>query len=140
MQVLITKINQTINEGIILDAWINSGDFCWNYVSKDTHYKCIKNINKSKHFGNLEQVKLLLFSTLLNSVGNGKTNNIHGWKTDKLVTNCYYFIRVRVSYYYKLLMSYNSLIELQRKPTLDCNQVSSYISLLYQASTILNTF
>ena len=52
--VLITTINQTFNEGIILDAWRNSGDFYWNYVSKDTHYKCIKNINKSKHFGNFD--------------------------------------------------------------------------------------
>ena len=27
MQVLITKINQTFNERIILNAWRNSGDF-----------------------------------------------------------------------------------------------------------------
>ena len=52
--VLITTINQTYNKGIIFDARRNSGDFHWNYVSKDAHYKCIKNINKSKHFGNLE--------------------------------------------------------------------------------------
>jgi len=42
-------------------------------------------------------------STLINSVGKDKTNNIHGWKSVKFGTNCYYFIRVRVSYYYKLL-------------------------------------
>ena len=50
--VLITTINQTFNKSIILYAWRNSGDSHWNYVSKDTHYKCIKNINKTKHFGN----------------------------------------------------------------------------------------
>ena len=98
----------------------------------------LKNIIKSKHFG-IGQVKLLLLSTLLNSVRKGNTNNIHGWESVKFGTNCYYFIRVRVSYFYKLLMSYNSIIKLQRKPTLDSNQVSSYISRLYQASTILNT-
>ena len=43
-EVLTTVKNQAFNEGIILHAWINLGDFYWNYVSKDTRCKFSKNI------------------------------------------------------------------------------------------------
>ena len=62
--VLITLNNQTFNEVIILDAWKNLGDFYWNYVSKDVRYKCSKNINKSKHFGNLEYIKTSTYENI----------------------------------------------------------------------------
>lgn len=50
--VLIKAKNQSFTQGIVLDAWRNSGDLYWNYLSKDTQYHWQYDIQKSRYYGN----------------------------------------------------------------------------------------
>jgi hypothetical protein len=50
---VITAINQPFKQGLILDAWRNSGKLYWDHVSHDTQYSWTENIRKSQYFGTL---------------------------------------------------------------------------------------
>lgn len=50
--VLITAKNQFYQEGIILDAWRNSGKLFWSHLKKDTKYNWVFDQQKSRIYGN----------------------------------------------------------------------------------------
>jgi len=51
--VVISAKGANFQEGIVLDAWRNSGKLYWNYVNKDIKYQWSEALSDSKYYGTL---------------------------------------------------------------------------------------
>ncbi len=49
--IVVSAKNKPIQDGIVFDAWRNSGDLYWNNFKKDTRYKWFEDIKRSKIYG-----------------------------------------------------------------------------------------
>jgi len=52
--IVISAKDKPIEEGIILDAWRNSGELYWNYFEKDTQYTWLEDLVRSKYYGTIK--------------------------------------------------------------------------------------
>ena len=52
--IVVSAKNQPIQNGIILDAWRDSGKLYWNNFLKDTRYIWIEDTLRSKYYGNVK--------------------------------------------------------------------------------------
>jgi len=52
--VVVTSKNGSFEEGIVLDAWRDSGKLYWSYLKDDTHYDWKEDIKDSKYYGTIK--------------------------------------------------------------------------------------
>jgi len=52
--VVVTAKNMSFEEGIVLDAWRDSGKLYWNYLKNDTRYNWKEDIKDSKYYGTVK--------------------------------------------------------------------------------------
>lgn len=52
--VVVSAKDKTFEEGIVLDAWRDSGNLYWDYVVKDTQYQWHKDVKDSKYYGTIK--------------------------------------------------------------------------------------
>jgi len=52
--VVITSKNGSFEEGIVLDAWRDSGRLYWSYLKDDTQYDWKEDIKDSKYYGTIK--------------------------------------------------------------------------------------
>lgn len=52
--IVVTAKDKPIENGIILDAWRNSGKLFWSHVTDDTRYHWVEDILRSKYYGTIK--------------------------------------------------------------------------------------
>lgn len=50
---VITAWNQPFKQGILFDAWRDSGKLFWDFVKNDTQYDWVENLPKGRYFGSI---------------------------------------------------------------------------------------
>ena len=53
--IVVSAKDKSIQDGIILDAWRNSGILYWNNIKNDSKYNWVEDIIRSKYYGTLEK-------------------------------------------------------------------------------------
>ncbi len=52
--IVVSAKDKPIENGIILDAWRNSGKLFWSNFTDDTRYHWVEDIIRSKYYGTIE--------------------------------------------------------------------------------------